>query len=381
MRPPDLGFRRVEAPPFTFLTHLSTVEPAPRIHEPTPNHRQETSSVGETESVGGFPRHDLPAQVPPPPARPQYWATRPSPHADVLSYAVIFLLVGLPVYYAINYAMPIQLTISVLAYFAALEIPPRWRQFLHPVLVSSLFTVFGLWVLGLVKGHSLSTSLAEYRTGVKYLQLWQGEHRFPGAGDVFSTILDASIVALALPMYQYRRELKQHFLAITVPNTVVSIASLFSYPYICAAIGISGPRSLAFAARSLTLALATPAIANLGGDVNTVAAVAIMSGILGVLVGQKMLAVMRIPEGMFIVLIHLTQASESRLTTQSVDDYVTRGVTLGANSSAIATALLLRTDPRAAALSSLSMSLLGTITVLFTSMPPIVAVVRSLVTE
>jgi putative effector of murein hydrolase len=66
-------------------------------------------------------------------------------------------------------------------------------------------------------------------------------------------------------------------------------------------------------------------------------------------------------------------------TVNRLDDYVTRGVTLGANSSAIATALLLRTDPRAAALSSLSMSLFGTITVLFTSIPPIATVVRSLV--
>lgn len=62
-----------------------------------------------------------------------------------------------------------------------------------------------------------------------------------------------------------------------------------------------------------------------------------------------------------------------------VDDYVTRGVTLGANSSAVATALLLRSDPRAAALSSLSMSLFGTITVLFTSIPPIANMVKSLV--
>lgn len=62
-----------------------------------------------------------------------------------------------------------------------------------------------------------------------------------------------------------------------------------------------------------------------------------------------------------------------------IDDYVTRGVTLGVNSSAIATALLLNSDPRAAALSSLSMSLFGTITVLFTSIPPVASLVRSLV--
>lgn len=45
-----------------------------------------------------------------------------------------------------------------------------------------------------------------------------------------------------------------------------------------------------------------------------------------------------------------------------IDDYITRGVTLGANSSAMATALLLVSGPRAVAFSSLSMSLFGTVT-------------------
>jgi putative effector of murein hydrolase len=63
----------------------------------------------------------------------------------------------------------------------------------------------------------------------------------------------------------------------------------------------------------------------------------------------------------------------------NVDDYVTRGITLGINSSALATAFLLRTDPRAAALSSLSMILFGAVTVLFTSIPPVVSMVRGLV--
>ncbi|KAI0814279.1 hypothetical protein GGR55DRAFT_502278 [Xylaria sp. FL0064] len=62
-----------------------------------------------------------------------------------------------------------------------------------------------------------------------------------------------------------------------------------------------------------------------------------------------------------------------------VDDYVTRGVTLGTNSSAIATTLILRMDLRITAPSSFSMSLFGIITMIFTSLPPIVTVVRSLV--
>ena len=66
------------------------------------------------------------------------------------------------------------------------------------------------------------------------------------------------------------------------------------------------------------------------------------------------------------------------LTMIFLDDYITRGVTLGANSSAIATALLLVTDPRAAAFSSLSMGLFGTVTVALTSVPPLVRVVAGL---
>lgn len=61
------------------------------------------------------------------------------------------------------------------------------------------------------------------------------------------------------------------------------------------------------------------------------------------------------------------------------DDYVTRGVAMGGNASAIATALLLVSDPRAAALSSLSMTLFGTVMVAMTSVPVVAEAVKGLV--
>lgn len=87
-----------------------------------------------------------------------------------------------------------------------------------------------------------------------------------------------------------------------------------------------------------------------------IAVLALGSGLLGVLIGPQLLSFLRIPE----------------------DDYITRGVTLGANSSAIATALLLVTDPRAAAFSSLAMGLFGTITVGLSSVPVVVKIVQGL---
>ena len=257
-----------------------------------------TGGPPETDASLQEPLRRYVLQIPLPFTRSQRWAAFINANFDRITYALLFLFVGLPIYYTTGYAMPAHLTMNVLAYFAALALPAQWRQFLHPVLISSLITVLGLWMLGLIHGNSLDNVLHSYKTGSSYLKLLHGiKHPTPGAGDVFSSVLDASIVALALPMYNYRHELQRHFFAIVIPNVVISIGSLFGYPALCYAIGISAKRSLAFAARSLTLALATPAVSNLGGDLNTVAAIAIMSGIMGVLTGSKLLAWLRIPEG------------------------------------------------------------------------------------
>ncbi|KAI3558563.1 hypothetical protein CABS01_07481 [Colletotrichum abscissum] len=360
------GSRTISAAPSSLS--LNTLAPPPPSQNASQNFLPSgTSSPARVHEINvdipsSPPTPPLPPQDPVPPPRSQLWAAWICGHLNWVLYASIFTFVGIPLYCTTGYAMPLHLSLILLVYFAAMSVPANWRQYLHPVLVTALFSVLGIWALAAIRGAGLFETLRSFRTGANYTYLWlhakNPEGRLPGAGDIFSTVLDASIVSLALPMYQYRRELKQNFVAIVLPNILMSIGCLFSYPKICFAIGISAERSLAFASRSLTLALALPATENLGGDLNTVAAVAIMSGIVGVLVGQRMLAWMKIPE----------------------DDYITRGVTLGANSSAIATALLLRTDPRAAALSSLSMSLFGTITVLFTSIPPIASVIKSLVT-
>ena len=274
--------------------------------------RQSPPAASLTASEpSGATTQPLRRQSPPPPCRSDVWAAIAKANIDLCTYAVLFLLVGLPIYYTTGYAMPAQLTANILCYFAALAIPAHWRQYLHPVLVSSLLTVLLIWPLAAIKGDSLPQTLHEYKTGANYLRIWahaahatwqdsdEQPSTSPGAGDVLSTVLDASIVSLALPMFQYRRELRDHFTSIVVPNVAISLASLLSYPPLCVKIGISAERSLAFASRSLTLALATPATKNLGGDLHTVAALAIVSGIMGVLVGQRILAWLRIPEGEF----------------------------------------------------------------------------------
>lgn len=288
----------------TSAVALDDLTPPGQSHEPT--HIQPIAEHGPSSTSPDLPETtasppSLPQQVPPAAPRARLWAAIIQRYINTITYLTVLLFIGLPIYYASGYAMPLQLTFTVLMYFVALSLPPNWKQVLHPVIVSAILTVLGLWIFGLIHKQSLASILQQYTTGNKYLQLWQhattNKSHLPGAGDILSTVLDASIVSLALPMYQYRRELVEHFAAIIVPNVVLSVGSLYAYPSVCVAIGISAPRSLAFASRSLTLALAIPATANLGGDERTVAAVAIMSGVVGALVGGRVLGWLRIPEG------------------------------------------------------------------------------------
>lgn len=247
-----------------------------------------------THSTPRLLRQDQPSLT-----RAQKWAATANYNLDLGTYTTLFILIGLPIYFTTAYAMPAQLTINVIAYYGAQALPDKWKKFLHPVMVSSLLTVAGIWLLALSQRQPLLTELQQYQTRTKFRQLLQPARNNPkpGAGDVFSSVLEVSIVALALPMFQYRHELRKQFLLIILPNVVLALASLFGYPPICAAIGISPARSLAFASRSLTLALATPATANLGGDVNLVAVLCIVSGMLGILLGPRILDYLRIPPG------------------------------------------------------------------------------------
>jgi hypothetical protein len=147
-------------------------------------------------------------------ARSQRWSAIIIAHIDVFTYATIFILFGLPIYFIASYPMPAQLTFNVLAYFLALELPPLWRRFLHPALVSSIITIVGIYILAVCHGDDFTDSLKEYQTKTKYQQLFSGKAAAlglprPGAGDFLSSVLDVSIVALALPMYQYRQELRR----------------------------------------------------------------------------------------------------------------------------------------------------------------------------
>jgi hypothetical protein len=148
--------------------------------------------------------------------------SQPDPAAEALAsslepflvpsiYSIIFLL-SLPIFYATSFSTPLFLSLTALSFlFAVHAVPPRVRRVLHPILTCAFLTVMGIWGLGAARGWSLERSLRSYSTGSKYLILFDPTRKThippPGAGDVLSSVLDASIVSLAIPMYRYRGEM------------------------------------------------------------------------------------------------------------------------------------------------------------------------------
>lgn len=288
--------------------------------------------------------------------RPKEIAAIVAAQFDYMVYWTLFV-VGLGVYFGTGYPMPVQLATVALTFKYALLIPAKYKVFLHPILMCAGSTILVIYILARIYGEPLNNSLHRFKTGRNYLTLFSMKGVLPGAGDVISTLLDTSIVVLAIPMYNYRSDLKKNFIALTVSSLVAAFGSFFIYPPLCYAVGISSTRSLAFVARSATLALALPVVNSLKGSDTLVAVVAILSGILGVLVGSLVLG--------------------KRGLRVREDDYVTRGVSLGINSSAVASAQLLTSDPRAGALSSLSFFLYGTLLIILAAITPLANTIRA----
>ncbi len=102
-----------------------------------------------------------------------------------------------------------------------------------------------------------------------------------GAGDMAISVLNAGIVAWGLKLFECRAQLlsRAGMCALAVA-TAAALANVVCGPLLVYAMGMRpAGRALAFAARSVTLALAGPAMASLGGDVGLNAAMVVFNGI------------------------------------------------------------------------------------------------------
>lgn len=371
------------------------LEPAPsykksgaEIHRPRPLELETNDNLQSQASISS---QSLTPPSPVSPVKQNYDHLHPvsrkftiltTNYIDWFVYLLLFI-VSLPFYYirSIHTFLPYHLGLTILAYYIALLIPQRWpqlRKIAHPILILTAEILFCCFIGSLIYHKGLPKGFLDdlkyYKTGKNYLNLFNNrividnsrEHamdpsnftatpKWPGCGDVLSSLMDISIVSLSLPMFTHRRDFVKNFWVL-VPPILASIAlTFFIYPIVSYKIGIQSERAIGFIGRSVTLALGTPLITALDGSVSLMAVCTILSGICGVLIGDTLFKFLRVPEG----------------------DFVTRGVTMGINCGAIATAHLLNVDPRAALMSSLSFSIFGTVMVIMAAIGAIKQLINS----
>ncbi|CAD6886215.1 unnamed protein product [Tilletia caries] len=279
---------------------------------------------------------------------------------DLITPAIYALLViiGLPLYFVLNFSLPLFLGLNLLIFIGAITVvPPKIRRFAHPILTTSVLTVLVIWALAAMKGNGLKeTLLGSYQVGEKYYDIWKiGGYSgpVPGAGDFLISTLDAGIVALAVPCYRYRAELRESFFKLLCVLVPCAALSLFAWPGFAHLITLDRSRSLAFAARFMSTPLAIELNSTLGGDENIVVILVVITGIVAAILKEPFFKLMRV----------------------SMDDHFIVGATFGATSGAIgASSLIAR--PKVMAVASLSFVIFGALLLICAAVPPLVTVVR-----
>ncbi|KAK3331772.1 hypothetical protein B0T19DRAFT_86421 [Cercophora scortea] len=206
------------------------------------------------------------------------------------------LTIGLPLRYtnsndhALATALLFSLWFTTLAIQASIKtnhtnLRPWLRTLLsglfNAVLWTSLAVIAYVFIDGAISNRPLSTMLDTLQTNSTFLALITGTPTKPAAGDIALAILNAGLVSWGLKLYEYRRQLLSRAgVTVFLVSSLLALANLILGPLLAAAVGLRPVASdLAFAARSVTLALGSPVMAMLGGDAGLNATMVVVSGI------------------------------------------------------------------------------------------------------
>ncbi|KAK3357980.1 hypothetical protein B0T25DRAFT_622561 [Lasiosphaeria hispida] len=267
------------------------------------------------------------------------------------------------------------------------SLPPALRTLLsaltNAVLCTSLALIAFAFTESALSHQPLPAVLATLQTNTTLSDLILSAAANPkrpmmamAAGDITLSILNAGLVSWGLKLYEYRAQLLSRAgLTVFSVSSLLALGNVALGPPFARAVGL-GPaaRDLAFAARSVTLALGSPVMAMLGGDSGLNAAMVVVSGIvfqmgLGFGVGGWM---ERVADGVDVE-ARGEEAATAACCRDHTDDprTVAAGVTIGINAAAMGTAYLYEVKSEAAPYSALSMMALGIMTVVFSTIQPL----------
>ena len=157
-------------------------------------------------------------------------------------------------------------------------------------------------------------------------------------GDLILFLLGPAVVALAVPLYERREEIFRYRLPIAAGICCGSVASILSATLLAWACGGNRELVLSMAPKSVTAPIAIGIVESIGGIAPLAAAVVVLTGCLGAVIGPE-----------FCRLV-------------GIKDPLPMGIAMGTAAHGIGTARMMEEDSFAGALSGLAIGLNGLVT-------------------
>ncbi|KAI9627793.1 hypothetical protein KEM48_011992 [Puccinia striiformis f. sp. tritici PST-130] len=209
---------------------------------------------------------------------------------------------GIPLYFSPDgekRSLPLFTGVVSLAWlFSKRAISPSYQKVFHPILVTSFITVFVVWALSAIKGHTLTQCITQSLLHWRQLSNSLPEKRRLGwkctqCGRPTIDTASGGIVALAFPMFRYRADLYNNFFRLFVVVTPNCVVSLLFWPWVAAKMGMSGDRAITFAARFMSTPFGIQFIVATGGDNSLVVVLICITGIFAVIVRDPLFKLCR----------------------------------------------------------------------------------------
>ncbi|MCI6822580.1 MAG: LrgB family protein [Bacteroidales bacterium] len=174
-----------------------------------------------------------------------------------------------------------------------------------------------------------------YHEGAKLIEFW----------------LKPAVVALGVPLYLQLSSIKRQFLPILASQTMGCVAGIVSVVVIAKMLGASNAVIMSLASKSVTTPIAMEVTQALGGIPSLTAAIVVITGLIGAIIGFKTLSVGHIRNPMAL------------------------GLSMGAASHALGTSAAMDRDQFMGAYASLGLTLNGILTALLT--PTVIDIINT----
>ena len=221
-----------------------------------------------------------------------------------------------------------MLALTFGVFYAAKTIQRRlgWVLF-NPILIAiAIIIVFLL---------AMDIPYETYHEGAKLIEFW----------------LKPAVVALGVPLYLQLSSIKRQFLPILASQTMGCVAGIVSVVVIAKMLGASNAVIMSLASKSVTTPLAMEATQALGGIPSLTAAIVVITGLIGAIIGFKTLSVGHVHNPMAL------------------------GLSMGAASHALGTSAAMDRDQFMGAYASLGLTLNGILTALLT--PTVIDIINT----